>query len=117
MKFWTDKYREAGEEYGTSDKLSVVLLRDGWVADSLEEVEKVWWPVIRAEHWFYFEKVPRWVADLEPFIAGIKQEEDFVFDQHHVDPGRLAEQQRLARAARDTAERATGRRRTDERVG
>jgi alkanesulfonate monooxygenase SsuD/methylene tetrahydromethanopterin reductase-like flavin-dependent oxidoreductase (luciferase family) len=85
MKHWTDVYRKAGEEFGTSDKLSVVLLRDGWVADSLEEVEKVWWPKIRAEHWFYFEKVPRWVADLEPFVADIKGEEDFVFENHHVD--------------------------------
>ena len=85
MKFWTDKYREAGQEFGTSDKLSVVLLRDGWVADSLEEVERDWWPVIRAEHWFYFEKVPRWVADLEPNIADIKSESDFHFDNHHID--------------------------------
>ena len=46
--------RGRGEEFGTSDKLSVVLLRDGWVADSLEDVERDWWPVIRAEHWFYF---------------------------------------------------------------
>ena len=40
MKYWADLYREAGVEHGTSDKLGVVLLRDGWVADSLEEVEE-----------------------------------------------------------------------------
>jgi alkanesulfonate monooxygenase SsuD/methylene tetrahydromethanopterin reductase-like flavin-dependent oxidoreductase (luciferase family) len=85
MKHWAGIYRAAAEEFGTSDKTSVVLLRDGWVADSLEDVERDWWPVIRAEHWFYFEKVPRWVAEFEPFIANIKSEEDFLFDQHHVD--------------------------------
>ena len=45
----------------------------------LDEVERVWWPCIRSEHWFYFERVPRWVAEREPFIANIKAEEDFKF--------------------------------------
>ena len=36
------------------------------------------------------------------------------FDQHHIEPGRLAHQSRLARAARDAAERAGGRRGPDE---
>jgi alkanesulfonate monooxygenase SsuD/methylene tetrahydromethanopterin reductase-like flavin-dependent oxidoreductase (luciferase family) len=85
MKHWAGLYRAAGEEYGTSDKLAVHLLRDGWVADSLEEVERVWWPRIRAEHWFYFKQVPRWVADREPFLAGIEREEDFHFDRHRID--------------------------------
>ena len=85
MKHWTDVYHAAGEEYGTSDELGVVLLRDGWVADSLADVERDWWPCIRQEHWFYFEKVPRWVADLEPFVADIKSEDDFQFDRHRID--------------------------------
>ena len=37
-------------------------------------------------------------------------------DQHDVEAGGLAQQQRLARAARDAAERAAGRRRAHERV-
>ena len=73
MKHWTDMYRAAGEEYGTTDKQQVMLLRDGWVADSMDEVERVWWPHVRAEHWFYFQQVPRWVADLEPFLADIEE--------------------------------------------
>ena len=85
MKYWTDLYREAGVEYGTSEDLGVVLLRDGWVADSLEEVERTWWPCIRNEHWFYFQQVPRWVAEREPFLEGIEREEDFVFDRHRID--------------------------------
>lgn len=82
MKDWADAYRAAAAEYGTTDKSGIVLLRDGWVADSLDEVEKVWWPHIRSEHWFYFSQVPRWVLDKEPFLADVKQESDFHFDQH-----------------------------------
>jgi alkanesulfonate monooxygenase SsuD/methylene tetrahydromethanopterin reductase-like flavin-dependent oxidoreductase (luciferase family) len=85
MRHWTECYRAAGEEHGTSDKLRVCLLRDGWVADSLDEVERVWWPCIRAEHWFYFQQVPRWVADREPLLAGIQTEDDFKFDKHRID--------------------------------
>lgn len=85
MQYWADLYRAAGEEFGTRDQLGVCLLRDGWVADSLEEVERVWWPCIRSEHWFYFEQVPRWVAEREPFLEGITKEDDFRFDRHRVD--------------------------------
>ncbi|HWF52853.1 MAG TPA: LLM class flavin-dependent oxidoreductase [Solirubrobacteraceae bacterium] len=85
MKHWADTYRAAGVEHGTSEKLRVNLLRDGWVADSLEDVERVWWPIIRAEHWFYFENIPRWVAEFEPFLADVKTEDDFKFDNHLVD--------------------------------
>jgi alkanesulfonate monooxygenase SsuD/methylene tetrahydromethanopterin reductase-like flavin-dependent oxidoreductase (luciferase family) len=82
MKYWAELYHKATEEHGTTDKAGVVLLRDGWVADSLEEVERVWWPHVRAEHWFYFKQVPRWVLDREPFLADIHSEEDFHFDKH-----------------------------------
>lgn len=85
MRHWASVYRAAGVEFGTSEKLGVVLLRDGWVADSLEEVERVWWPHIRHEHWFYFQAIPRWVAEFEPFLEGITREEDFEFESHRVD--------------------------------
>jgi alkanesulfonate monooxygenase SsuD/methylene tetrahydromethanopterin reductase-like flavin-dependent oxidoreductase (luciferase family) len=85
IKYWEEIYRAAGEEHGTSDKLEVCLLRDGWVADSLEEVEKTWWPAIRSEHWFYFEQVPRWVAEREPFLGDLEKEEDLEFEKHRQD--------------------------------
>jgi alkanesulfonate monooxygenase SsuD/methylene tetrahydromethanopterin reductase-like flavin-dependent oxidoreductase (luciferase family) len=85
MRFWADTYEAAGREHGTSDKLRVNLLRDGWVADSLDDVERDWWPCIRSDHWFYFEKVPRWVAEREPFLEGIESEEDFKFENHRQD--------------------------------
>jgi hypothetical protein len=85
MSEWTSLYRQAGAEYGTESTQQLVLLRDGWVADSLEEVERVWWPCIRAEHWFYFKQIPRWVADREPFLADVREEADFRFDTHRID--------------------------------
>jgi alkanesulfonate monooxygenase SsuD/methylene tetrahydromethanopterin reductase-like flavin-dependent oxidoreductase (luciferase family) len=85
MTHWASHYREAAEEHGTTDDISVVLLRDGWVGDSLAAVEKAWWPYIRAEHWFYFKEIPRWVADREPLLAGISAESDFQFDLHRRD--------------------------------
>jgi alkanesulfonate monooxygenase SsuD/methylene tetrahydromethanopterin reductase-like flavin-dependent oxidoreductase (luciferase family) len=85
MSEWASLYRQAGAEYGTEAGQQLVLLRDGWVADSLDEVERVWWPCIRAEHWFYFKQIPRWVADREPFLAGVREESDFRFDTHRID--------------------------------
>jgi alkanesulfonate monooxygenase SsuD/methylene tetrahydromethanopterin reductase-like flavin-dependent oxidoreductase (luciferase family) len=85
MKHWTGVYRQSCAEQGTTQQSGVVLLRDGWVADSLAEVERVWWPHIRHEHWFYFKEVPRWVAEREPLLADIKQESDFHFDKHRID--------------------------------
>jgi alkanesulfonate monooxygenase SsuD/methylene tetrahydromethanopterin reductase-like flavin-dependent oxidoreductase (luciferase family) len=85
MQEWAGLYRAAGEEFGTSDKLQVALLRDGWVADDLDAVERDWWPQIRFEHWFYFSQIPRWVLDREPFLQGVEKEEDFLFDNHRRD--------------------------------
>ena len=47
IKEWADAYRAEGEKQGTSDKLSLSLLRDGWVADDMDQVERDWWPSIR----------------------------------------------------------------------
>jgi alkanesulfonate monooxygenase SsuD/methylene tetrahydromethanopterin reductase-like flavin-dependent oxidoreductase (luciferase family) len=82
---WADLYRAAGREHGTTEKLRINVQRDAWVADDLEQVERDWWPHARRDHWFYFREVPRWVADREPFLAGIKSEEDFDFDRHRRD--------------------------------
>ncbi len=82
MKEWADIYRAKTEEHDTADRAGIVLLRDGWVADSLDEVEKVWWPHVRREHWFYFSQVPRWKLDSEPFLAQVRTEQDFHFGEH-----------------------------------
>jgi alkanesulfonate monooxygenase SsuD/methylene tetrahydromethanopterin reductase-like flavin-dependent oxidoreductase (luciferase family) len=85
LKHWAEVYREAAVEYGTEEKVSVVLLRDSWIADSLDEVEQAWWPEVRADHWMYFQKVPRFITELEPSLAGIEGEEDFIFERHRID--------------------------------
>jgi alkanesulfonate monooxygenase SsuD/methylene tetrahydromethanopterin reductase-like flavin-dependent oxidoreductase (luciferase family) len=83
-KYLATEYRNAGEQHGHADKMHVCLLRDGWVADSLEEVERVWWPHVRPEHWWLFKELPAWVANLEPYGNSVA-EEDFSFDRHRLD--------------------------------
>ncbi len=85
LKHWTEIYRQTAVQHGTEQQTSVVLLRDGWIADSLEEVEKTWWPVVRADHWMYFQKVPRFITELEPTLTDVEREEDFVFERHRID--------------------------------
>ena len=85
MKDWTDLYRAAGEEYGTSEKLQIVLLRDGWVADSMDDVERDWWPASAPSTGSTSPQIPRWVLDREPFLEGVETEEDFKFDNHRHD--------------------------------
>jgi len=85
MRRWADLYREAAVEQGTARSASVVLLREGWIADSMAEVERTWWPHARADHWFYFRQIPRFVAELEPGLAGVTAEQDFDFGRHRID--------------------------------
>lgn len=85
INHWAETYRESADEQGTGDDASVVLLRDGWIADSMEEVEEKWWPVVRADHWMYFQAVPRFIANLEPTLSEVETEEDFIFSRHRVD--------------------------------
>ena len=82
MKQWSDFYRECAAEHGTADTVHVVLKRDAWVADSLEEVERIWWPHMRRDHWFYFANVPRFVRSLEPTLTDLQSENDLSFDVH-----------------------------------
>lgn len=82
---WHRVYREAGHEYGTTRQLGVVLLRDGWVADSLEDAERDWWPFVRREHWFYFSQLPRFMGERETAFAGVDSEEQLAFDAHRRD--------------------------------
>ena len=54
-----------------------------WPCDPLHNIHviKEWADAYRAEG----EKVPRWVADREPFLQGIEQESDFKFENHQID--------------------------------
>jgi len=85
LSHWAQIYRGAPVGEGREDNRSVIVLRDGWMADSLEEVEREWWPFVRADHWMYFQKVPRFITRLEPSLAGVSKEEDFIFERHRVD--------------------------------
>jgi alkanesulfonate monooxygenase SsuD/methylene tetrahydromethanopterin reductase-like flavin-dependent oxidoreductase (luciferase family) len=79
-------YRSAGREAGTSDDLGVILLRDGFVADSLEDVRKIWWPSLAEEHWFYFSKLPRFTGERSgPTFEGVSSADSLDFDKHRED--------------------------------
>jgi alkanesulfonate monooxygenase SsuD/methylene tetrahydromethanopterin reductase-like flavin-dependent oxidoreductase (luciferase family) len=82
---WSRLYRESGQAFGTRERLGVALLRDGWVGDSLADVERTWWPYVRREHWFYFSKLPRFMGERETTFAGIESEEQMDFEQHRHD--------------------------------
>jgi alkanesulfonate monooxygenase SsuD/methylene tetrahydromethanopterin reductase-like flavin-dependent oxidoreductase (luciferase family) len=84
MSYLTTEYRRSAAEAGHADKAKVCLLRDAWVADSLDEVEQTWWPHARAEHFWLFSHLPNWVASREPYDNSVA-EDDFNFAQHHVD--------------------------------
>jgi alkanesulfonate monooxygenase SsuD/methylene tetrahydromethanopterin reductase-like flavin-dependent oxidoreductase (luciferase family) len=84
MSYLTHEYRRSAAEAGHAERARVCLLRDAWVADSLEDVEVQWWPHARAEHYWLFSRLPGWVASREPYDASVA-EEDFNFARHHVD--------------------------------
>jgi len=85
---WAEGYRREGGERGTSGHLGVVMVRDGWVADSLEAVERIWWPHARADfsgRLAYFQAAPRAVAELDPVLASMRTEADLDFERHRTD--------------------------------
>ena len=88
VAYWADVYRRGGEEHGTSSDLRVVMVRDGWIADSMEEVEQTWWPHARADlsgRQEYFQTAPRTVAERDPVLASIAAEADLDFERHRVE--------------------------------
>jgi alkanesulfonate monooxygenase SsuD/methylene tetrahydromethanopterin reductase-like flavin-dependent oxidoreductase (luciferase family) len=85
---WADLYRRGGREHGTSGDLHVVMIRDGWVADSLEEAKRAWWPHAHADlsgRIEYFRSAPRAVAERDPVLAGIAAGDDLDFERHRTD--------------------------------
>jgi alkanesulfonate monooxygenase SsuD/methylene tetrahydromethanopterin reductase-like flavin-dependent oxidoreductase (luciferase family) len=84
MSYLTGEYRRCAAEAGHPERARVCLLRDAWVADSLDEVQATWWPHARTEHFWLFSHLPNWVASREPYDQSIT-EDDFSFARHQVD--------------------------------
>lgn len=84
IRRWASLYRESSSAAEGEDP-KIILMRDGWVTDTVAEAEQIWWPNTRADRWFYFQKVPRWVEDLEPTLVGLESESDFKFEEHRRD--------------------------------
>ena len=86
IKEWADAYRAAAAEHGTSrpGSRSRSCAPAGWPTRSTTS-SATGGRRIRADHWFYFEHIPRWVADREPFLRDVKTEDDFQFANHMID--------------------------------
>jgi alkanesulfonate monooxygenase SsuD/methylene tetrahydromethanopterin reductase-like flavin-dependent oxidoreductase (luciferase family) len=84
MRFLAEHYRAARAGNGLPAQPGVLLLRDGWVADSLDVVEREWWPHVRDTHWSYFG-MGRFSAAREPSLKGITTVDDLHFDRHRLD--------------------------------
>lgn len=78
-----DAYWDSGKESRNPDNLGIVLLRDGWIAETRDEAERVWWPAAREERWTYFSTVPSLSSMRERF----DDPAEFTFERHR--PNRL----------------------------
>jgi alkanesulfonate monooxygenase SsuD/methylene tetrahydromethanopterin reductase-like flavin-dependent oxidoreductase (luciferase family) len=76
-----DQYWDSASESVQPDNNGIVLLRDGWIAETRAEVEEVWWPAVRDERWAYFSAVPSLSAMDEDFTDPAT----FTFDGHRPD--------------------------------
>lgn len=85
LENWAASYRESAEAHGNAEKTEIVLMRDGWVGDSLDEVEQLWWPTIGDWYWSYFSNAPQRVLDHEPSLEGVTEAREFTFDGHRAD--------------------------------
>lgn len=88
VAYWAEAYRREGGERGNSARLGVVMVRDGWVDDSMEAVERTWWPHARADlsgRLAYFQSAPPAVADRDPVLASMLTETDLNFERHRAD--------------------------------
>jgi len=88
MKAWADIYRKSAAAHG--NRAECVLIRDGWVAESRDEVERVFWPGLRNCHLFYknlgFFESGRFNTEWEPWVRTVRDEE-WTFER--VAPNRL----------------------------
>jgi alkanesulfonate monooxygenase SsuD/methylene tetrahydromethanopterin reductase-like flavin-dependent oxidoreductase (luciferase family) len=64
----------------------LVLLRDGFVADSVAEAKRIWWSSLRREHWSSLTDLPRFTGERDaPAFRALRSPEDIDFDQHRRD--------------------------------
>lgn len=84
IKFWTDEYLAAGDENGTRERLRPILIRESWVADSIDDVERDWWPHVRDDHWFYVNMNRFW-REKEPALDGVDEISKFDFETYRQD--------------------------------
>jgi probable F420-dependent oxidoreductase len=82
MKSWADIYRKQAQE--ARNAAEVVIMRAFMLAESRDEIERVWWPPLRTSHLFYknlgFFESGRFNTQWEPWVRTIKDDE-WTFDR------------------------------------
>lgn len=88
MRAWAEIYRKQAKE--SSNPAEVVIMRAFMLAESREEIEKVWWPPLRKSHLFYknlgFFESGRFNTQWEPWVKTVTDDE-WTFDR--VAPNRM----------------------------
>ena len=87
LKKWAQTYEEICHARGKRPE--IVLMRDMWVVQdkkNLDEVEKLWWPCVADDRWYYFSYFPGrgWgggAHHVESWLANVKKKEDFTFER------------------------------------
>jgi alkanesulfonate monooxygenase SsuD/methylene tetrahydromethanopterin reductase-like flavin-dependent oxidoreductase (luciferase family) len=80
---WRELYAQSCRQHGHQPR--VMLFRDGWLGESLEEVEREWWPYARQEYWGYVSQLPKWMAEADPWLKDVRSPDDLSFAVHRAD--------------------------------
>lgn len=84
---WARTYREHCLESGATPR--VMMMRDGWVADGIDDARAVWWAHAHADLAprldTYFRTAPRAVAERDPVLASISSAEQMRFESYRDD--------------------------------
>ncbi len=88
IRSWAGIYRKQAQQSG--NPAEVVVMRAFMLAESKDEIERVWWPPLRTSHLFYknlgFFESGRFNTEWEPWVRTVKDEE-WTFDR--VAPNRM----------------------------
>lgn len=79
-----DRYREAAEEAGRPAR--VALFREGWIAETRDEAERIWGPHPLKVHRLYFN-VGVYLPEFEPWVDKIQGRDDLSLER--LGPGRF----------------------------
>jgi alkanesulfonate monooxygenase SsuD/methylene tetrahydromethanopterin reductase-like flavin-dependent oxidoreductase (luciferase family) len=80
---WRQLYVQTCREHDHQPQ--VMLFRDAWLGENIEEVEREWWPYARQEYWGYVSQLPKWMAEADPWLKAVRSPGDLSFAVHRAD--------------------------------